>query len=149
MQARQLKDHPTGPFSIGIYNPVIIVKKAECAFNESRYVCLDFVVTTAFEGNAFGLDQVIELAPSHLGNVDSLKLFPVGVEKNHLGALSWYLLESGALVLGLKVLEDEVLHLGELVESSSSAGLDPAGMNGRIFSISLGGSKGSNGVTCN
>lgn len=91
----------------------------------------------AFQGNAFGLDQVIELIPRHLGNVDALKLFPVGVEENHLGALSWYLPERGSLVLVFKVLEDEFLHLGELVESSPGAGLDSARMYRRIFSIGL------------
>ena len=64
-----------------------------------------------FDGDALGDHELVELVPRHLGNVDSLELLAVGVQKDGLRRLAGDLLELRALELLFKVLEDEFLHL--------------------------------------
>lgn len=88
-------------------------------------------------GHSLGFHKLDQLVPSHLGDVQSLQLLTVPVHEDELGGLARNLLEDGIFVLGLEVLVDEFLHLGELVQSSSGARLDPGGEDGRVLTVGL------------
>ena len=97
---------------------------------------LDFVVS-GFHGDSFGFDQLVQLISFHFRNVHSLQFFAIGVIKEKFWTFSGNLFECSAFEFLLKVLVDEFLHLGELIQTSPSAGLDLGRMNFGIFSISL------------
>ena len=97
---------------------------------------LDFVVRW-FARNTLGQDQLVQLFTCHPGYVSSFQFFAVGVEKDELWTFTGDLPESCAFEILFKVLVDEFLHLGELIQTSPSARFDPSRMNFRIFAISL------------
>ena len=86
-------------------------------------------------GNAFGVYKSIQLVSCHSGDVNPLQFLPVAIQKNNLRRFSRNLFEYCVLILGLKVLVDEFLHLGELVQSSSGARLDPGGEDGGVLAV--------------
>ena len=88
-----------------------------------------------FPGQALGLHQLDQLVPGHPGDVQPLQLFPVLVQEDQFRRLARNFLELCVGVLGLEVLVDEFLHLGELVQSSSGARLDPGGEDGGVLAV--------------
>ena len=97
---------------------------------------LDFVVL-GFAWNSLGRDKLVQLWTGHPGYVSSFQFFAIGVEKDEFWTFAGNLPESGAFEVLFKVLVDEFLHLGELIQTSPGARLDPSWMNLRIFAISL------------
>merc|ERR1712241_363627 len=90
---------------------------------------------TVFLWYALGDQQFDELFPLVLFDVNSLKFLPSLVVKDQLRRLAGNLLKDGSLELGLKVPVDEVLHLGELIQSSSGAGLDNTSIHGVVLKL--------------
>ena len=96
---------------------------------------LDLIV--AFGRNTLSLNECVEFFASHFGNVNSFDFFIVCIEENHFGRFTGNSFEGSSGIFRFQVLEDEGLHLGELVQSSPGARFNPARVNVRIFAISL------------
>ena len=86
----------------------MLSKSTRCAFNPSPPLPPP-PSSSANQPTAHAL-----FSPGELLNVEPLQLFAGLTVEDGLGRLAGDLFEDGALVLGLQVPVDEVLHLGEL-----------------------------------
>lgn len=77
-----------------------------------------------FERDSLGNHHLVELLPVKFFKIDSLKLFTRLCVENGYRRGSWDFLKNGSLVFRLKVPVYEVLHIGELVQTSSGARLN-------------------------
>jgi len=85
------------------------------------------------EGNPLVHHQSVQLDPAHPSQGDPLHLLTRLVEEGRLGRLAGHLLVDRALVEALKVRGDECLHLGQLVQTSSGAGLHEDAVDGGVL----------------
>jgi hypothetical protein len=108
------------------------VRRRESIFGH-RITTSDFVVLRAFPRNALAVEQSDELMSLEVCDVESLELLSTTIVEDHLGRFARNLLELRVLERVLKVPVDEVLHLRELVQPSSSTGLDFAPCDGLVL----------------
>jgi len=96
---------------------------------------LDFIMAIALSWDAFGYNELVQILPRILFDVEILKLLAGLVVEDHHWGLARNLLELSSLVLGGQVPVDEVLHLGELVQTSPSAGLDNTSIDSVVLEL--------------